>query len=235
MACFRKNLGIRTFQWPKPFELTRHVEDVLLAGEDDVKNLYVERDDIYYNGIKDDRRSNKPIRPEIANKGGQGERIYSAKGIAITLSAYSGGGICQKRRLFDKRKTAPIASARMRQDYGVSRFIQTLQKRQSGLQATRKLGYRRRLAADCGRNRQSARKQKLTILRRTYLFDTPGINRSADKNRAAGVAGAASERPAHRGGRGVLRLRKSRAGGRFPPNIKIYIRYARDNPRTAYF
>lgn len=91
MACFRKNLGIRTFQWPKPFELTRHVEDVLLAGEDDVKNLYVERDDIYYNGIKDDRRSNKPIRPEIANKGGQGERIYSAKGIAITLSAYSGG------------------------------------------------------------------------------------------------------------------------------------------------
>lgn len=90
MACFRKDLGIRTFQWPKPFELTRHAEDFLLSGEDDVKNLYVARDDIYYNGVKDDRRSNKPIRLGIANKGGQGERIYSAKGIAIALSAYGG-------------------------------------------------------------------------------------------------------------------------------------------------
>ena len=33
----------------------------------------------------------KSIRLGIVNKGGQGERIYSTKGIAITLSAYGGG------------------------------------------------------------------------------------------------------------------------------------------------
>lgn len=39
--------------------------------------------------------SNKSIRLGIVNKGGQGERIYSTKGIAITLSA-SGGGVFAK-------------------------------------------------------------------------------------------------------------------------------------------
>ncbi|MDR9756184.1 MAG: DNA cytosine methyltransferase [Thermoanaerobacterales bacterium] len=41
------------------------------------------------------RTSNKPIRLGIVNKGGQGERIYSVKGIAITLSA-DGGGVFAK-------------------------------------------------------------------------------------------------------------------------------------------
>jgi DNA (cytosine-5)-methyltransferase 1 len=43
------------------------------------------------NGTKDDTYSDKPIRLGTVNKGGQGERIYSTKGIAITLSAYGGG------------------------------------------------------------------------------------------------------------------------------------------------
>ena len=51
--------------------------------------------DIYYNGIKDNKYSNKSIRLGIVNKGGQGERIYSTKGIAITLSA-NGGGVFSK-------------------------------------------------------------------------------------------------------------------------------------------
>lgn len=49
------------------------------------------RPDTYYNGLADDVYSNKSIRLGIVNKGGQGERIYSTKGIAITLSAYGGG------------------------------------------------------------------------------------------------------------------------------------------------
>jgi len=56
-----------------------------------LKDLYVERPDAYYNGVEDNQYSNKSIRLGIVNKGGQGERIYSTKGIAITLSAYGGG------------------------------------------------------------------------------------------------------------------------------------------------
>ena len=95
MVCFRNDLQIDKFKYPQPFELTRHVEDFLLDDEDMVKDLYVDRPDTYYNGAIDNQYSNKPIRLGIVNKGGQGERIYSAKGIAITLSAY-GGGIFSK-------------------------------------------------------------------------------------------------------------------------------------------
>lgn len=91
MVCFRKNINPIFFKYPKPIKLTRHVEDFLINDEDMVKHLYVKRPDTYYNGIVDDKYSNKPIRLGTVNKGGQGERIYSTKGIAITLSAYGGG------------------------------------------------------------------------------------------------------------------------------------------------
>lgn len=91
MVCFRDDLNIHNFEYPKPFELTRHVEDFLLADESLVEHLYVNRPDTYMNGVEDNVYSNKSIRLGIVNKGGQGERIYSTKGIAITLSAYGGG------------------------------------------------------------------------------------------------------------------------------------------------
>lgn len=91
MVCFRKDLGITDFSYPKAFKLSKHVEDFLLDDEGVVKNLYVSRSDTYFNGVEDNKYSNRPIRLGIVNKGGQGERIYSTKGIAITLSAYGGG------------------------------------------------------------------------------------------------------------------------------------------------
>lgn len=91
MVCFRNDLEISKFTYPKPFPLTKHVEDFLLEDEKLVEDLYVERPDTYFNGVEDNKYSNKPIRLGIVNKGGQGERIYSTKGIAITLSAYGGG------------------------------------------------------------------------------------------------------------------------------------------------
>ena len=91
MVCFRNDLMVDFFEYPKPFSLTRHVEDFLLDDEEMVKDLYIERRDTYYNGVEDNQYSNKAIRLGIVNKGGQGERIYSTKGIAITLSAYGGG------------------------------------------------------------------------------------------------------------------------------------------------
>lgn len=91
MVCFRNELNISDFKFPKAFPLTRHVEDFLLDDEKMVANLYVDRPDTYINGEVDDTYSHKSIRLGIVNRGGQGERIYSTKGIAITFSAYGGG------------------------------------------------------------------------------------------------------------------------------------------------
>ena len=91
MVCFRDDLGVTEFKYPKPFPLTKHVEDYLLDDETLVESLYVNRPDTYFRDVEDNKYSNSPIRLGTVNKGGQGERIYSIKGIAITLSAYGGG------------------------------------------------------------------------------------------------------------------------------------------------
>lgn len=95
MVCFRNDLDILQFAYPKPFKLQCHVEDFLLDDSQAVKDLFVERSDTYFNDTEDNQYSNKTIRLGTVNKGGQGERIYSIKGIAITLSA-NGGGIFAK-------------------------------------------------------------------------------------------------------------------------------------------
>lgn len=116
MVCFRNDLMVDTFKFPKSFKLEHHVEDFLLNDENLVKDLYVDRPDTYYNGVEDNQYSNKSIRLGIVNKGGQGERIYSTKGIAITLSAY-GGGIFAKTGGYlingKTRKLHPRECARM--------------------------------------------------------------------------------------------------------------------------
>ena len=91
MICFRKDLNINNFTYPKPIKLTRHVQDLLLPDEEIPEKLFVTKSNMI---LSDDREigfSNKTIRIGTVNKGGQGDRIYSPKGIAITLSAYGGG------------------------------------------------------------------------------------------------------------------------------------------------
>ena len=95
MVCFRNDLNVKQFTYPKPFALSKHVEDFILTDEKIVSNLYINRNDILMNNTKDDKHSSHSIRLGIVNKGGQGERIYSTKGIAITLSA-NGGGVFAK-------------------------------------------------------------------------------------------------------------------------------------------
>lgn len=90
MLCFRKDLNIKNFAFPKPFELSTFVEDLLLSDED-VSNLIIDRQDIVLKNTEIKENSSKVIRIGTVGKGGQGERIYSPKGIAITLSAYGGG------------------------------------------------------------------------------------------------------------------------------------------------
>lgn len=91
MVCFRNDIVTKNFTFPKAIKLTKHVEDFLLEDTSLTEHLYVNRKDTYYSNTKDDTYSNKSIRLGIVNKGGQGERIYSTKGIAITFSAYGGG------------------------------------------------------------------------------------------------------------------------------------------------
>lgn len=90
MVCFRNDLGIERFVYPEKIELTRHVKDILLDDESLVESLYVSRPDMHVRA-DDGHYDNKPIRLGYVNKGGQGERIYSINGTAITLSAYGGG------------------------------------------------------------------------------------------------------------------------------------------------
>lgn len=95
MVCFRKDVQINNFSFPKAIKLNKHVEDFLLEDTSLTEHLFVDRPDTYYNGIEDNVYSEKSIRLGTVNKGGQGERIYSTKGIAITFSAYGGGAFAK--------------------------------------------------------------------------------------------------------------------------------------------
>ena len=95
MVCFRNDIATGFFNFPMPFKLTKHVEDFLIPEEKVNKKYFVNRQDTYWNGEKDDKYATSPIRLGIVNKGGQGERIYSTKGIAITFSAYGGGAFAK--------------------------------------------------------------------------------------------------------------------------------------------
>ncbi len=95
IVCFKNNLNINMFNFPTSMTLTTYLEDFLLDEKDIPPELYVEREDVYMANIIDDTYKDRPIRLGIVNKGGQGERIYSTKGVAITFSS-NGGGVFAK-------------------------------------------------------------------------------------------------------------------------------------------
>ena len=68
------------------------------------EHLFVKRDDTFISKKEENIENDfKPIRVGIINKGGQGERIYSPKGHAITLSAY-GGGVGARTGLYSTKE-----------------------------------------------------------------------------------------------------------------------------------
>ncbi|MBC2607367.1 DNA cytosine methyltransferase [Pelagicoccus albus] len=86
--------GGKVFAFPEPTSAVVKLKDILLPT-DSTNAQRILRDDITI--TKPDvseisvRGPNKPIQIGYINKGGQGERIYSVEGHAITLSAHGGG------------------------------------------------------------------------------------------------------------------------------------------------
>ncbi len=95
IICFRNDLNITNFSYPCEIRLQKNIKDILLNDESIVKNLYMDNLKIKFTNKNKIYKKNKPIRIGSVNRGGQGERIYSISGCAITLSA-SGGGLFAK-------------------------------------------------------------------------------------------------------------------------------------------
>ena len=96
MVCIRKETTLN-YKKPKPTYKQKFLRDMIMSNEF-CKDLIINRDDIFIKN-KDAKESLSPIRLGIVNKGGQGERIYSTNGHAITLSA-NGGGVGARTGLY---------------------------------------------------------------------------------------------------------------------------------------
>ena len=99
-VCLRKDLELSEFQFPEPTDECIALEELLLPSDDPrLDDLIIERSDLRWNSELHPDRENRPLRIGTVGKGGQGERVYSPKGHAITLSAY-GGGIGAKTGMY---------------------------------------------------------------------------------------------------------------------------------------
>jgi DNA (cytosine-5)-methyltransferase 1 len=122
LVCFRKDLHINSFKFPPPTYEKVSLYDFLEDNPIDAK--IINRNDIVFTKNYEPQVNlfgeldlpNKPIQVGYVNKGGQGERIYSPYGHAITLSAY-GGGAGAKTGLYyidgKIRKLSPRECARL--------------------------------------------------------------------------------------------------------------------------
>lgn len=94
MVSFRKDLGLSSFDFPNKIELDKNLSDLLLQDDAETEKLVFSRSDLFLeetNSVRKNKLPHNSIRIGQVNKGGQGERIYSPEGVAITLSAYGGG------------------------------------------------------------------------------------------------------------------------------------------------
>ena len=100
MVCIRNDIGIKQFEFPNPTYEDVNLKDII-ENDLEIEDYAINRLDIAIKGnpvIENNlfkTKILKPVRIGTINKGGQGERIYSEEGHAITLSAY-GGGVASK-------------------------------------------------------------------------------------------------------------------------------------------
>ncbi|MBU3897002.1 MAG: DNA cytosine methyltransferase [Nanoarchaeota archaeon] len=90
LVCFRKDIGNPNFAFPEPTRKNVYLKDILEKNIDD-SEYEIKRNDIKINKNQIATPKMSPIQIGTINNGGQGERIYSVYGHAITLSAHGGG------------------------------------------------------------------------------------------------------------------------------------------------
>jgi DNA (cytosine-5)-methyltransferase 1 len=111
----------KAYIFPTQQQAKVRLEDIIETQVDE--KYYIKRNDYIFNKTEKSKTVEffcddliKPYRIGICNKGGQGERIYSLQGHAITLSAY-GGGAGAKTGLYlvgnKVRKLIPRECARL--------------------------------------------------------------------------------------------------------------------------
>lgn len=133
IIAFRKDLGVKEFDYPLPVNKTVVIKDILEKGNK--KYNYIIRPDIKITkdqGNVSDAR--KPLQIGKINNGGQGERIYSINAAGITLSAYGGGAASKTGAYFINgkiRKLTPRECARLQgfpEDYEIPSNANTAYK-----------------------------------------------------------------------------------------------------------
>lgn len=121
IICFNNDYNFKSFKFPKGSNDLKVVADILEKNPEDIKKLLINRDDIVTNEKNmeihnSNETINKRLRLATINKGGQGDRVYSSKGIGITLSAFGGGSGSKTGAYYIDnkiRKLSPRETARM--------------------------------------------------------------------------------------------------------------------------
>ncbi len=114
-VCFRKDLGIKRFYFPQPAKKEIYLRS-LLEKDIDLPSFEIRRNDINLYARENNAKRMEPIQIGTINSGGQGERIYSVDGHAITLSAHGGGAAAKTGAYFVDgkiRKLTPRECARV--------------------------------------------------------------------------------------------------------------------------
>lgn len=112
-----KSFSEKPFVFPEETNEEVCLDDIVLDNPELTDPLVFTRSDMVVDLTKEPATSrNRPVRIGSVGKGGQGERVYSSKGHAITLSAY-GGGVGAKTGLYlingQVRKLHPRECARV--------------------------------------------------------------------------------------------------------------------------
>lgn len=117
IIAIRKDIDNHNFKFPQETNKLISIKEVLLPNEECEEFMLQKEYKLDLNKVKKfNKIQNRPLRVGTVNKGGQGDRIYSENGHAITLSA-DGGGNGARTGLYyiDKkiRKLHPRETARL--------------------------------------------------------------------------------------------------------------------------
>ncbi|PAF54646.1 DNA cytosine methyltransferase [Mycoplasmopsis agassizii] len=116
-VCFRNDLNIKNFEFPKPLNKIVTIKDILENENLTDKRFFIENKSFVLNKEKIvNLPTKKIVRIGTINKGGQGDRIYDINGIGITLSARGGGSASRTGAYYINgkiRKLTPRECARL--------------------------------------------------------------------------------------------------------------------------